>query len=85
MSIIKISCVHQLQIDWQNIILCDTCQKVIKLPPCGHLFVWQTDSLETIENQQPYQIKVFGRILDQIMPIEIKDDVMQLPLDYRLY
>ena len=60
MSIIKICCVRQLQIDWQNIILCDTCQKVIKLPPCGHLSVWQTDSLETIENQQPYQIKIFG-------------------------
>ena len=60
MPIIKICCVHQLQIDWQNIILCDTSEKVIKLPPCGHLSIWQTDSLETIENQQPYQIKVFG-------------------------
>ena len=82
MSIIKICCVRQLQVDWQNIILCDTHQKVIKLSHCGHLSVWQTDALETIENQQPYQIKVFGRILDQILPIEIKDDVMQLPLDY---
>ena len=85
MSIIKVCCVRQLQVDWQNIILCDTCQKVVKLPPCGHLSVWQTDSLESIENQQPYQIKVFGQILDQIMPIEIKDDVMQPPPDYRLY
>ena len=85
MSIIKVCCVRQLQVDWQNIILCDTCQKVVKLPPCGHLSVWQTDSLESIENQQPYQIKVFGQIFDQIMPIEIKDDVMQPPPDYRLY
>ena len=59
--------------------------KVVKLPPCGHLSVWQTHSLESIENQQPYQIKVFGQILHQIMPIEIKDDVMQPPLDYQLY
>ena len=71
----------QLQIDWQNIILCDTKQHVVKLPVCGHLSIWQTDSLET----QLYQIKVFGCILDQIMPIEIKDDVVQPPLDYRLY
>ena len=56
MSIIQVCCVRQLQVDWQNIILCDTCQKVVKLPPCGHLSVWQTDSLESIENQQPYQI-----------------------------
>ena len=59
--------------------------KVIKLPPGGHLSIWQTDSLEMIKNQQPYQIKVFGQILDQIMAIEIKDDIMQPPPDYRLY
>ena len=35
MSKIKVCCVRQLQVDWQNIILCDTCQKVVKLPPCG--------------------------------------------------
>ena len=29
MSIMKICCVCQLQMDWKNIILCDTCQKVI--------------------------------------------------------
>ena len=85
MSIIKVCCMCQLQIDWQNIILCDTEQHVVKLPVCGHLSVWQTDSLESIQTNQLYQIKVFGHILDQIMPIEIKDDVMQLPPDYRLY
>ena len=85
MSIIKVCCMHQLQVDWQNIILCDTKQHVVKLPVCGHLSVWQTDSLESIQTNQLYQIKVFGCILDQIMPIEIKDDVMQLPPDYRLY
>ena len=76
MSIIEVCCVRQLQIDWQNIILCDTEQNVVKLPVCRHLSVWQTDSLEYIQTHQPYQIKVFGHILDQIMPIEIKNDVM---------
>ena len=85
MSIIKVCCVRQLQIDWQNIILCDTKQHVVKLPVCRHLSVWQTDSLESIQTHQPYQIELFGHILDQIMPIEIKDDVMQPPLDNQLY
>ena len=85
MSIIKVCCVHQLQIDWQNIILCDTEQHVVKIPVCRHLSVWQTDSLESIQTNQPYQIKVFGHILDQIMPRKIKDDVMQPPPDYQLY
>ena len=76
---------RQLQIDWQNIILCDTEQHVVKLPVCRHLSIWQMDSLESIQTNQLYQIKVFGHILDQIMPIEIKDDVMQPPPDYQLY
>ena len=76
---------RQLQTDWQNIILCDTKQHIVKLPACGHLSIWQTDSLESTQTHQPYQVKVFGLILDQIMPIEIKEDVMQPPLDYRLY
>ena len=84
-SIIKVCCVRQLQIDWLNIILCDTKQHVVKLPLCRHLSIWQTDFLESIQTYQPYQIKVFGQILDQIMPIEMKDDVMQPPPDYRLY
>ena len=53
LSIVKICCVRQLQVDWQNIILCDTEQHVIKLPVCGHLSVLTTDSLESIENHQP--------------------------------
>ena len=85
MSIIKVCCMCQLQIDWQNIILYDIEQHVVKLPACRHLSIWQTDSLESIQTHQPYQIKVFGHILDQIMPTEIKNDVMQPPLDYRLY
>ena len=60
MSIIKLCCIRQLQIDWQNIILSDTEQHVVKLPVCRHLSVWQTDSLESIQMNQPYQIKVFG-------------------------
>ena len=85
MSIIQICCVGRLQIDWQNIILCDTEQHVGRLPVCRCLSIWQTNSLESIDAHQPYQIKVFGQILDQIMPIEIKDDVMQPPPDYQLY
>ena len=86
MAIIKICCVCQLQVDWQNIVLCDTSRNVIKLPVCGHLSIWTTDGLESIENHQPYQIRVFGRILDQIQPNKIKEDALwNGPLDYCLY
>ena len=86
MAIIKNCCIRQLQVDWQNIVLCDTSHNIIKLPVCGHLSIWTTDGLESIEKHQPYQIRVLGRILDQIQPIKIKEDVLQTgPLDYCLY
>ena len=86
MAIIKICCIRQLQVDWQNIVLCDTSRNVIKLPVCGHLSIWTSDRLESIENHQPYQIRVFGRILDQIQPIKIKEDALRNgPPDYCLY
>ena len=86
MSIIKICCIQQLQIDWQNIVLCDMSQNVIKLPPCGHMSIWTTNSMNSIDNKTPYQIKVFGQVLDLIQPIEIKNDIaIDGPPDYRLY
>ena len=86
MAIIKICCIRQLPVDWQNIVLCDTSLNVIKLPVWGPLSIWTTDGLESIENYQPYQIRVFGRILDQIQPIEIKEDALwTAPPDYCLY
>ena len=86
MSIVKICCVRQLQIDWQNIVLCDLSRNVIKLPVCGHLSIWTTNDMDKVDTHTPYQIKVFGRVLDLIQPIEIKDDLTQGgPPDYRLY
>ena len=86
MSIVKICCVRQLQIDWQNIVLCDLSRNVIKLPVCGHLSIWTTNDMDKVDTHIPYQIKVFGRVLDLIQPIEVKDDLTQGgPPDYQLY
>ena len=35
MHIIKLCCYRQLQIDWQNIVLCDLDRNIIKLPALG--------------------------------------------------
>ena len=83
MNIIKLCCCKQLQVDWQNIILCDLDRNVIKLPALGQISIWTTNELLTIESNVPYQIRVYGRVLDLITPLEIKDDVQIL--DHRLY
>ena len=83
MHIIKLCCCRQLQVDWQNIILCDLDQNIIKLPTLGKISLWSTNDLESIEANIPYQIRVYGRVLDLIIPLEVKDDVHIT--DHRLY
>ena len=83
MHIIKLCCCRQLQIDWQNIVLCDLDPNIIKLPALGKISLWSTNDLESIETNIPYQIRVYGRVLDLVIPLEIKDDVNVT--DHRLY
>ena len=83
MHIIKLCCCRQLQIDWRNIVLCDLDRNIIKLPALGKISLWSTNDLESIESNIPYQIRVYGRVLDLVIPLEIKDDVHVT--DHRLY
>ena len=83
MHIKKLCCCRQLQVDWQNIILCDLDRNIIKLPTLGKISLWSTNDLESIEANIPYQIRVYGRVLDLVIPLEIKDDVHIT--DHRLY
>ena len=83
MNIIKLCCCKQLQVDWQNIILCDLDRNVIKLPALGQISLWTTNDLASIESNIPYQVRVYGRVLDLITPLEIKDDINII--DHRLY
>ena len=59
MNVIKLCCCRQLQIDWQNIVLCDLNQNIIKLPTLGKILIWATYDLESIEPNIPYQIHVY--------------------------
>ena len=62
MHIIKLCCCRQLQIDWQNIVLCDLDQNIMKLPTLGKISLWATNNLESIKTNIPYQIRVYGRV-----------------------
>ena len=68
MNVIKLCCCRQLQVDWQNIILCHLDRNIIKLPALGKVSLWSTNDLATIEQNIPYQIRVYGRVLDLVSP-----------------
>ena len=82
MHIIKLCCCRQLQIDWQNIVLCDLDQNIIKLPALGKISLSSTNDLESIETNIPYQIRVYGRVLDLVIPWKLKTMSMLLTTDY---
>ena len=83
MHMIKLCCCRQLQVDWQNIVLCDVDWNVVKLPALGKISLWTTNDLELIAQNVTYQIRVYGRVLDLVIPLEIKDNVHIM--DHRLY
>ena len=83
MNIIKLCCCKQLQVNWQKIILCDLDRNIIKLPALGQISLWTTNDLASIESNILYQVRVYGRVLDLITPLEIKDDINTI--DHRLY
>ena len=61
----------------------DLDRNVIKLPALGTISIWAISDLENIETNMPYQIKVFGRVLALIQPLDVKDNVQMT--DHRLY
>ena len=75
MNVIKLCCCRQLQVDWKEIILCDFYLRKVSL--------WVTNDLVEIEQNILYQIRVYGRVLDLVIPLEIKDDAHMI--DHRLY
>ena len=58
-------------------------RNIIKLPALGKISLWSTNDLASIETNIPYQIRVYRRVLDLVIPLEIKDDVHIT--DHRLY
>ena len=58
-------------------------RNIIKLPALGKISLWSMIDLESIETNIPYQIRVYGRVLDLVIPLEIKDDAHMI--DHRLY
>ena len=48
MNVIKICCCRQLQVDWQNIILCDLDRNIIN-SALGKVSIWATNDLAGIE------------------------------------
>ena len=63
-----------MSINWQNVALMDHKMKEIPLPRSAWVSVFTERELDEIHHNRQYSVKLFGRILDQIMEIPIIDD-----------
>ena len=78
LAVVRLLCVKQLQIKWGNITLHDDKNNIIHLPDTANVSVW-TNDLAQIERHKPYQIKVFGRVLDTYTEIPQSELGLGLP------
>ena len=60
-----------MQINWQNILIQDHMNTVIRLPNLGQVSCWSSSNLFEINSAEQYQICILGRVLDQIYDIPL--------------
>ena len=62
-------CFLKMSINWQNIQLMDHKNRIIRLPNSAWVSIFTERELDQINHNSAYDIKLFGRVLDQVMEI----------------
>ena len=66
-QIMNLCCCKVMNVDWGNILMTDSKNRIIHLPTRGAVSIWTTQELKSVEPTRPYTVKILGRVLDQIM------------------
>ena len=80
LSIVSLCCLRQVRIEWKDCLLLDHKNNIISLPKTAVVSAWTDNNLKSIDRDQPYNIKVFGRVLDLVQEIAV-DENIQLTID----
>ncbi|MCG8432132.1 MAG: hypothetical protein MJA29_13305, partial [Candidatus Omnitrophica bacterium] len=60
----------QMRVDWRGVTLKDKWDREIKLNSVGMISIWTSGKLHSLKSSRTYDIKIMGRILDQIFIIQ---------------
>ena len=74
-NVVSLCCVRQIRIDWKDVLLVDNKLNIVPLPASATVSAWTPNSLTSIQTDIPYNIKIFGRVLDMVMEIPVDDDL----------
>ena len=70
LSIQKFCCFRRLKVqDWNDVTITNIYGKVIQLPKKGSISIWTPNKIKSITPDEPYVIRILGRVLDQIMEL----------------
>ena len=70
-TIVKHYCTTVMQVNWQNILIHNHMNTALHLPNLGRVLCWSSSDLFEINSAEQYQIRILGRVLDQIYDILI--------------
>ena len=76
-TIFKHCCSTVMQINWDNVIIQDHMGKAIRLPNLGRVSIWSSSDLFEVNSVEQYQIRILGRVLDQIYDIPVDAALQQ--------
>ena len=76
-TIFKHCCSTVMQVNWDNVIIQDHMGKAIRLPNLGRVSIWSSSDLFEVNTAEQYQIRILGRVLDQIYDIPIDAALQQ--------
>ena len=66
-----------MQVNWDNVIIQDHMGKAIRLPNLGRVSIWSSSDLFKVNTAEQYQIRILGRVLDQIYDIPVDAALQQ--------
>ena len=64
-----------MQINWQNMLIQDHMNTTLHLPNLGRVLCWSSTDLFGINSAEQYQIRILGRVLDQIYDIPVDNSL----------
>ena len=70
-TIVKHCCTTVMQINWQKVLIQDHMNTALRLPNLGQVSCWSSSDLFEINSAEQYQIRILGRVLDQIYDISL--------------
>ena len=75
-TIVKHCCTTVMQINWQNVLIQDHMNTALWLPNLDRVSCWSSSDLFKINRTEQYQIRILGRVLDQIYDIPIDNSLL---------